>query len=133
MAPEILQNKTVTDKCDVYSFGIVLLEVVCRDKLENVKTQRCPVEENIDPILKGNIAPKCWEVFVDVAERCLKFDPNERPIIGEVELQLELALSLQEEAVIKNTNGDHYTLLSSSIIDPLPEEAPILAKNNLHG
>ncbi|KAJ1406527.1 Serine-threonine/tyrosine-protein kinase, catalytic domain [Sesbania bispinosa] len=128
VAPEILQNNAVTDKCDVYSFGIVLLEVVCKDKIELVKRQRHPVEENIDPNIKGKIAAECWEVFVDVTERCLKHDPYERPAMGEVEMQLELALSLQEEADTRNTVGDPYTLLTTTIIDPPPEEASILAK-----
>ncbi|KAL2329842.1 hypothetical protein Fmac_017423 [Flemingia macrophylla] len=117
VAPEIPENNALTDKCDVYSFGVVLLEVVCRDKLKAVeKRQKQPVEENIDPNLKGKIAPECWEVYMDITERCLKFDPNERPAIGEVEVQLKLALSLQEEADIRNSRDD-YTLLSMTIIN----------------
>ncbi|XP_020206291.1 receptor-like protein kinase ANXUR2 [Cajanus cajan] len=116
-APEISENNALTDKCDVYSFGVVLLEVVCKDKLKVVeKRQKQPVEENIDPSLKGKIAAECWEVFMDITERCLKFDPNERPAMGEVEVQLELALSLQEEADVINTCGE-YTLLSMTIIN----------------
>ncbi|KAJ1406524.1 Serine-threonine/tyrosine-protein kinase, catalytic domain [Sesbania bispinosa] len=119
MAPEYVMNKTFTDKCDVYSFGMVLLEVVCakdkqtifnkmtklnhdlepveREDLERFSAcsvaivlirsfvERYPVEEIIEPILMGKIAPECWEVFMDIIVRCLKFDPNERPIMGEVE------------------------------------------------
>ncbi|XP_020234936.1 receptor-like protein kinase ANXUR1 isoform X2 [Cajanus cajan] len=96
---------------------IVLLEVVCKDKLKIVENrQRQPVEENIDPSLKGKIAAECWEVFMDITERCLKFDPNERPAMGEVEVQLELALSLQEKADIRNTCED-YTLLSLTTLN----------------
>ncbi|KAK7295513.1 hypothetical protein RJT34_18422 [Clitoria ternatea] len=117
VAPEISENKTLTEKCDVYSFGVVLLEVVCMDRLKVVeKRQRHPVEENIDPNIKGMIAAACWEVFLDITERCLKFDPNERPAMGEVELQLELAMSLQEEADNRNIGDDYYTLVSTTII-----------------
>ena len=85
-APEIPQNNTLTEKCDVYSFGVVLLEVVCKDKLVNVENrQKHPVEENIDPNLKGKIAPECWKAFIDITEICLKFDPNEWPAMGELE------------------------------------------------
>ncbi|KAG5137626.1 hypothetical protein JHK82_022357 [Glycine max] len=67
---------------------VVLLEAICKDKLTNVENkQKHPVEENIDPNLKGKIAPECWEVVMDITERCLKFDPNERPIMGEVEVE----------------------------------------------
>nr|KYP47480.1 Receptor-like protein kinase ANXUR1 [Cajanus cajan] len=117
VAPEISENNALTDKCDIYSFGVVLLEVVCKDKLKIVENrQRQPVEENIDPSLKGKIAAECWEVFMDITERCLKFDPNERPAMGEVEVQLELALSLQEKADIRNTCED-YTLLSLTTLN----------------
>ncbi|KAK7394393.1 hypothetical protein VNO78_14920 [Psophocarpus tetragonolobus] len=72
----------------------VLLEVVCKDKLKDIENrQKHAVEENIDPNLKGKIAPECWEVFMDITERCLKFDSNERPAMDEVEVQVELALS----------------------------------------
>ncbi|WVZ05874.1 hypothetical protein V8G54_019220 [Vigna mungo] len=117
VAPEVSQNNTLTEKCDVYSFGVVILEVICKDKLKSVeKRQKNPVEENIDPNIKGKIAPESWEVFIDITERCLNFDPNERPSMGEVEIQLELALSLQEEADLRSTCDD-YTLSSMTIIN----------------
>ncbi|XP_045796059.1 receptor-like protein kinase ANXUR1 isoform X1 [Trifolium pratense] len=53
--------------------------------------------EIIDPILMRLIALPCLEVYMDIAKRCLKSDPNERPAMGEVEVELEHALALQEE------------------------------------
>ena len=73
-----------------------------------------PVEEIIDPILVGKIAPECWEVFKDITQRCLKYEPDERPTMGEVEVLLEYALSLQEEADIRKIDGGGYTLLSTT-------------------
>lgn len=125
MAMEHLKDGIITDKCDVYSFGVVLLEVVCgRNYLimlsEGVNFLEKPVEENIDPIIRGNIAPECWQVFIDITVRCLKLEPDERPTIGEVEVELEHALSLQEKADFRHTDG-HYTLLSKTIINLGPE------------
>lgn len=31
MAPEVLNNKSYTHKADVYSFGIVMYEIICRE------------------------------------------------------------------------------------------------------
>ena len=31
MAPEIMENKTYTFKADIYSYGIVLWEIICRE------------------------------------------------------------------------------------------------------
>lgn len=125
MAMEHLKDGIITDKCDVYSFGVVLLEVVCgRNYLimlsEGVNFLEKPVEENIDPNIRGNIAPECWQVFIDITVRCLKLEPDERPTIGEVEVELEHALSLQEKADFRHTDG-HYTLLSKTIINLGPE------------
>ena len=67
---------TVTDKTDVYSFGLVLLPVVCgMDYLimpTNMEQMEKPVEEKIDLNIKGKIAPECWQVFIDITHRCLK-------------------------------------------------------------
>ena len=74
-----------------------------------------PIEEKIDLNIRGKIAPDCWKVFSDITQRCLKLEADERPTMGEVEVELEHALSLQDQADIVNTNGD-YTLLSKTFI-----------------
>ncbi|KAG4922776.1 hypothetical protein JHK86_051589 [Glycine max] len=110
MAREYFKDHAVTDKYDVHSIGVVLLHVVCgsnhlimpTEHLENV------FEENIDANIKGKIAPECWLVFKDITQRCLLYEADERPTMGEVEVELERALLLQEQADITNTNG-HYT------------------------
>ncbi|KAL2570834.1 hypothetical protein AAZV13_18G214200 [Glycine max] len=120
LAMEYALYGTVTDKTDVYSFGKVLLEVVCGGKyvkmVAETEFMEKPVEEKIDPNIKGKIAPECWQVFIDITHRCLKYEPDKRPTMGEVEVELEHALWLQEQADITNTNGD-YTLFSTTIID----------------
>ncbi|XP_045796061.1 receptor-like protein kinase ANXUR2 [Trifolium pratense] len=129
MAPEYYETNTFTDKCDVYSFGMVLLSLACtnynltiRDKIEMFRLEEEiafledhneVLDENvltgdnfwdkfldaeiIDPIHMRLIALPCLEVYMDITKRCLKSDPNERPAMGEVEVELEHALALQEE------------------------------------
>ena len=109
----MLVNKYLRESENKYLEEFIHLPV-----LKNVIAfmQHLPIEEAIDPILKGKIAPMCWQVFVDIIARCLKYEPDERPTMGEVEMLLEYALSLQEEANIRMTNSD-YTLLSTNIIN----------------
>jgi len=116
MAGEYAVHGIITDKCDVYSFGWVLVEVVIGTTYLITEEPGRPVEDIIDKNIKRNIAPECWRVIVDIIQRCVKNDPDERPTMGEVEVELEHALSLQEGADIANTNGD-YTLLSKTIIN----------------
>ncbi|KAL1360964.1 hypothetical protein AAHE18_04G216600 [Arachis hypogaea] len=134
IAPEHVLTRIFTDKCDVYSFGMVLIEVVSTtykhtifDKIIMLESssdfsldpfdlmnpfvdisemlERFSVDEIIDPILRRKIAPECLAVFIDVTKRCLSREANERPNIGEVEVELELALALQEEADDRNHGG----------------------------
>ncbi|KAL2336635.1 hypothetical protein Fmac_011081 [Flemingia macrophylla] len=103
LAPESFTN-TVTDKSDVFSFGLVLLYVVLRRHFSYLNLE-LNVEESIDKNIKGKFAPQCWQVFMDITQRCIKFEPDQRPTMGEIEFELEHALSLQEQADISNTDG----------------------------
>nr|WIL59907.1 nodulation protein [Melilotus officinalis] len=127
MAPEYVRTNTFTDKCDVYSFGMVLLEVVCTnykhtvfDKMNILNNtniflersieaanflERFAAYEILDPILMRLIAPRCLAVFMDVMKKCLNIEPNERPAMGEVEVELEHALAVQEELDDGKSNG----------------------------
>ncbi|XP_014497662.1 receptor-like protein kinase FERONIA [Vigna radiata var. radiata] len=124
IAAEQIENLTITDKTDVYSFGMVLLEVVSGKTYMNLIQEEevfeRPVEEKVDPKIKGKITPESWQVFIDILQGCLKYEVDERPTMGEVELQLEHTLSLQEQADITNIHGD-YVLLSKTIINLKPE------------
>jgi len=113
-------NSIVSDKTDVYSFGIVLLQVACGKNnyfsMREIDGFLESVEENIDMDIKGKIAPECWKVFIDIIQRCVDYEAEERPTMGEVEVQLEYALSLQEQADITNIHH-HYILLAKTIIN----------------
>ncbi|XP_027929854.1 receptor-like protein kinase ANXUR1 [Vigna unguiculata] len=129
LSVEYVRDGTVTDKCDVYSFGVVLLQVMTgkiiygKDKdhcLAKELLEKCVVEELIDPKIKGKIAAECWQVFIDIFLRCIKSEADERPTMGEVEVELERALLLQQQADLTNIDMD-YTLLSKTIIIPKSE------------
>ena len=105
--PEYVATGVLTEKSDVFSFSIILFEVVsAKPALElfkehlnkhNHSLKSCE-KKIVDPFLKSKIASGCWKTFVDITERCLLLDGRERPDMGEVEVELERALQLQEEA-----------------------------------
>ncbi|KAK9004097.1 hypothetical protein V6N11_001908 [Hibiscus sabdariffa] len=100
------------DKCDVFSFGVVLFEVVCRRRVFDAElgmdqqllyhlARKCikngAVYSIIDPYLKGKIAWECLKKFLEIAYSCVQYEVNKRPTMGEVELTLELVLELQKQ------------------------------------
>jgi len=105
----------LTEKLGVYSFGAVLLEVLCarphfdlRDPEETVNLQvwarRCKRDFNrIDPYLKGKINPECYNRFLEIADKCLAHRSFDRPSMQDVVLDLECALQLQVSAEVSGS------------------------------
>ncbi|XP_019241430.1 PREDICTED: receptor-like protein kinase FERONIA [Nicotiana attenuata] len=111
--PEYYKRQQLTEKSYVYSFGVVLFEVLCARPAMipnlpkgqvNLAEWACRcwrkrnLEQIIDPNLKGQIAPECLSKFAELAYRCLRDQEVQRPSIGDVVRTLEFALQLQEAA-----------------------------------
>ncbi|XP_030961000.1 putative receptor protein kinase ZmPK1 [Quercus lobata] len=110
MAPEWVYNLPITSKVDVYSYGIVLLEMVTGKSpnvmhttdngeirehkrlvmlvRENVNigttTKKSWIEEIIDPMLTNNYDKAKMELLVKVALQCVAEDKDERPTMTQV-------------------------------------------------
>ncbi|KAL8044909.1 hypothetical protein ABFX02_08G077000 [Erythranthe guttata] len=111
MDPHYHKTSELTRKSDSYSFGVVLLEVLCG---RPVLDSRAEGEERILPIwarskiskgevdqivassLREEISVDSLKTFVGVAERCLYDEPKNRPTMSQIVLQLELALEQHE-------------------------------------
>ncbi|KAJ4831238.1 hypothetical protein Tsubulata_029019, partial [Turnera subulata] len=115
MAPEWISNLPITSKVDVYSFGIVVLEMVTgkcpsmsganmmkcggdveygrlvswvRDKKHGTNGKTSWIEEIIDPTFHGEYDKSKMEFLVTVALQCVEEDSTARPAMSKVVEQL---------------------------------------------
>ncbi|KAM5581172.1 hypothetical protein ABKV19_010411 [Rosa sericea] len=111
--PEYFRTQHLTPQSDIYSFGVVLCEVLCARPAvihtEDIRQaslaewakschQNGELDQIIDPSLRGKIAAECLNKFTEVAISCMHDNGTERPSMTDVVRGLELALQLQQSA-----------------------------------
>ncbi|KAK6939662.1 S-locus glycoprotein domain [Dillenia turbinata] len=109
MAPEWVLNLPITSKVDVYSYGIVILELITgksprgfltsnggeteekslvtwvREKRNNeVSTKTSCLEDIVDPTMNGQYDINKMEILVAVAMQCVEEDRDARPTMSRV-------------------------------------------------
>ncbi|RWS26289.1 mitogen-activated protein kinase kinase kinase 7-like isoform X1 [Leptotrombidium deliense] len=96
MAPEVFQSQSYTESCDVYSWGVILWQVLSRQIPYENKTSyqimwAVHVGERPPPI------KNCPKPFDSLISRCWSQLPEERPSIAEVEKCMRLILDVFTE------------------------------------
>ncbi|XP_050284584.1 G-type lectin S-receptor-like serine/threonine-protein kinase RLK1 isoform X3 [Quercus robur] len=105
VAPEWFRNMPITAKVDVYSFGVMLLEIICCRRSVNVETIEeekailtdwaydCYREGVLDPLVEHDVEVlndrEKLEKYVMVAIWCIQEDPSLRPTMRRVTQMLE--------------------------------------------
>ncbi|KAE8100120.1 hypothetical protein FH972_018047 [Carpinus fangiana] len=103
MAPEWVYDLPITSKVDVYSYGIVVLEMVTgksqtniltvqgglitwvRDKVKEGATRKVSrIEEIVDPMMAGKYDMAKMEVLIRAALQCVEEDKDARPTMRQV-------------------------------------------------
>ncbi|KAI4336696.1 hypothetical protein L6164_015189 [Bauhinia variegata] len=123
-APENAMSGKLTLKSDIYSFDVVLLELITGRRAIDVS--RRPGEQNlvawsrqflkdrrtfvemIDPLLQGRFPLRCLHHAIAITAMCLQEQPNFRPLISDVVVALEYVGSVPE--VRKDHNHQNQSL-----------------------
>ncbi|KAI5074097.1 hypothetical protein GOP47_0010058 [Adiantum capillus-veneris] len=120
-APEYAITGQLTVKADVYSFGIVLLELITgRKAIDNTKPQaelnlvnwarpllkdRHKFPQMADPLLQGKYPMRGLYLALAVAAMCLQEQGETRPLIADVVTALTYLASQTYEAAVHPVSG----------------------------
>ena len=109
MAPDWVFNLPITSKVDIYSYGIVMLEMATRvgpsghkrlvtwvrEVMNRVAANTSSLEEIIDPLLEGKYDVGMMETLVEIALQCVEEDKDERPTMSRV---VEMLLGREKDS-----------------------------------
>ncbi|XWS51590.1 hypothetical protein CRYUN_Cryun12cG0189800 [Craigia yunnanensis] len=100
VAPELAYSMAVTEKCDVYSFGVLALEVLMGNhpgelisNLHSSPGQKIGSADVLDPRLSSPVGQKLEEelsFMLNLAILCSLVNPQSRPTMRSVSQQLEV-------------------------------------------
>jgi serine/threonine protein kinase len=128
--PEYYRSQQLTQKSDIYSFGVVLVEVLCarpvvcpalpREQANLAdwamqQHRRGMLHKIIDPHIVDTISPQSLKTFMHIAEKCLADHGVDRPSMGDVLWHLEHTLQLQLTTPASEINGVHGDSRANSI------------------
>ncbi|KAF5787524.1 putative protein kinase RLK-Pelle-LRR-I-1 family [Helianthus annuus] len=116
--PQYMETYTLTKESDIYSFGVVLFEVMCgrlcfkttNSELEILVPmwKQNYIHKKLDRIifkdLKLPMDPTSLETFSDIAFQCLHYSREQRPTTSLLVKKLGIALKCQERHDMKLTN-----------------------------
>ncbi|PWA38463.1 serine/threonine/dual specificity protein kinase, catalytic domain-containing protein [Artemisia annua] len=133
--PTYEKTKRVSHNSDIYSFGMVLFELLCGRKSVIYHPNNeylAPVaifhyrekilDEIIDPKLRKQMDPRSLNIFAETAYECLSEEQSQRPNMDQIVTRLEKALELQLEW----KNYEH-----SSIVDEVGETSSSHEKGSM--
>lgn len=104
-APEYAMSGKLTLKSDIYSFGVVLLELITgRRAIDCTRMQgeqnlvswsrpflkdRRKFSQLVDPQLQGSYPVRCLHHAIAITAMCIQEQPTFRPLIGDIVVALE--------------------------------------------
>lgn len=129
MAPEVITNGEISEKADVYSFGIIMFELFTgqfayesflKNDSDYIKLQRKICDENYRPEFNVQLKKPARNLI----ERCWSQNPNERPDFDEI-LDLLINNDVDDNGECKFLDGVEMDLIEIFIEKIFVETDPI--------
>ncbi|KAF2077450.1 hypothetical protein CYY_001223 [Polysphondylium violaceum] len=143
LAPEIMKNQQYTEKIDVYSFGIVLWELISRevpfDEFYDELKWNTILEDKIIKGLRPTIPSECPNPMKELISECWSDDPKKRPSFASIITrlqQMQKTFPLKEKLLFAKvgTNKSAQDLNEAMPPPPSPSPLPLPShlKNSIH-
>ena len=88
MAPEVIAGFKYTEKADVFSYGIILWELLTRQPpyygIDGTEVSLKVVKEDLRPEIKVDQEKSAPPEFIDLMKRCWDWEPTKRPLFDEI-------------------------------------------------
>ncbi|XP_019190072.1 PREDICTED: serine/threonine-protein kinase CDL1 isoform X2 [Ipomoea nil] len=133
-APEYAMSGKLTLKSDIYSFGVVMLELITgRKAYDSARKQgeqnlvawsqpflrdRRKFVQMVDPLLEGHFSVRCLQHAVAITAMCLQEQANFRPLISDIVVALEYLVSQAAECSDSQKPGVHGKTHSVPPLNP---------------
>jgi len=123
MSPECLRGEWYDERSDVFSYGIILCELIARIEAD---PDVLPRTENfgLDYIAFSDLCPDCPPEFLQLAFSCCHMDPKSRPTFDELMLRLDHIRTVEGSHVLKNICDVADKHLSSQQTSAAPAPPP---------
>ncbi|CAL5192023.1 unnamed protein product [Lathyrus oleraceus] len=141
-APEYQRTGQLTVKSDIYSFGVVLLELITgRRTIDNTRPLK---EQNLvywaypvlrepprytelaDPKLEGSFPMRSLHQAVAIAAMCLNEEPSVRPLISDVVTALSFLNPMnQDQPVLSPVDMPSPTQENSAVLSLLDDDSAV--------
>uniref|UniRef100_A0A8C1QC01 LIM domain kinase 1 n=1 Tax=Cyprinus carpio TaxID=7962 RepID=A0A8C1QC01_CYPCA len=129
MAPEMIHGKSYDEKVDIFSFGIMLCEIIGRVNADpDCMPRAMDFGLNVKEFLKDHCPSDCPTAFFPMAALCCDLDAEIRPAFVKLEswlenLKMHLEMGLHLVSELELIHQDFFKKHSSSknILHTLPE------------
>ncbi|KAL6853303.1 hypothetical protein ACP4OV_019332 [Aristida adscensionis] len=130
--PQYYISQQLTEKSDMYSFGIILLELISGrppistiafgDQFRNIGPwakayyESGDIEAIIDPSMGGEYqdVQSIWKI-AEAAVRCIDIEPRKRPCMPEVVKEIQDAMALERSTEMRGGGGGVFSPAAASV------------------